>query len=102
MDINLASIYLERIDQRKNMARFYHVSVEIDLFGDILAVRRWGRIGSDGRRVSLVQRSVADAIYDVARCADAKRRRGYRDTGSPTGGALLPSMPAPFRAQSSK
>ena len=37
MEINLASIYLERIDHRTNMARFYHVSVEIDLFGDILA-----------------------------------------------------------------
>lgn len=82
MEINLASIYLERIDHRTNMARFYHVSVEIDLFGDILAVRRWGRIGSDGRRLSLPQQSVADALCEVEQCADAKRRRGYRDTGS--------------------
>nr|WP_325265956.1 WGR domain-containing protein [uncultured Rhizobium sp.] len=102
MDINLATIYLERIDQCKNMARFYQVSVEIDLFGDILAVRRWGRIGHDGRRVSFPQQSVTHALCEVERCADAKRRRGYRDTGSPTGGAILPSMPAPFRALSSK
>ena len=98
MDINLATIYLERIDQRKNMARFYHVSVEIDLFGDILAVRRWGRIGSDGRRVSFPQESVTHALCEVKRCADAKRRRGYRDTGSSTGGAVLHSMPASCKA----
>ncbi|MBD8665883.1 WGR domain-containing protein [Rhizobium sp. CFBP 8752] len=102
MDINLATIYLERIDQRRNMARFYQVSVEIDLFGDILAVRRWGRIGSDGRRVSFPQQSVTDALCEVKRCADDKRRRGYRNTGRSTAVAVLHSMPAPFKAQSPK
>ena len=82
MDINPATIYLERIDHRKNMARFYRLSVEIDLFGNIIVVRRWGRIGSDGRKLEFLQRSVSDALRQLQQCADGKRRRGYRETGS--------------------
>lgn len=81
MNSTASQVYLARIDPSKNMARFYILSVEIDLFGGIVAVKRWGRIGSHGRQDSLPQQSVADALCEVQRLADAKRRRGYRDVG---------------------
>ena len=79
MDTDAFAISLERIDGRRNMARFYQLSVEIDLFGHVVSVRRWGRIGSHGRQVKALQRSVADALSEIQRRADDKRRRGYHD-----------------------
>ncbi|MBX5049507.1 WGR domain-containing protein [Rhizobium lentis] len=34
----------------KNMARFYAMSIEPTLFGEACLTRRWGRIGSGGKR----------------------------------------------------
>ena len=33
----------------RNVARFYALMIERDLFGRTVLVRRWGRIGSRGR-----------------------------------------------------
>src|SRR3546814_610194 len=82
MDTDTPAIYLERIDGRRNMARFYQLSVEVDLFGDIVSVRRWGRIGSHGCLVNSLQPSLADAFREVQQRADEKRRRGYCDVDS--------------------
>lgn len=74
-------IYLERHDAAKNMARFYMLSVEPTLFGDVRLRRHWGRIGTRGR-VKLhdfAKRDEALALY--ARLLKAKRRRGYGETG---------------------
>ncbi|MGO7014944.1 WGR domain-containing protein, partial [Rhizobium johnstonii] len=38
-------LYIERIDPSKNMARFYALSIEPNLFGGTSLVRSWGRIG---------------------------------------------------------
>jgi predicted DNA-binding WGR domain protein len=38
-------------DPRRNMARFYSLSIEETLFGQARLVRRWGRIGTTGRTV---------------------------------------------------
>lgn len=42
-------LYVERIDAAKNMARFYAMSIEPTLFGDVCLTRRWGRIGAEGQ-----------------------------------------------------
>jgi predicted DNA-binding WGR domain protein len=72
-------IYLERVDPENNMARFYHLVIETDLFGEIVALRRWGRIGRSARQKALVCRSIADAVNELQRHAEAKRGRGYVD-----------------------
>lgn len=61
------------------MARFYSLMIEKDLFGRIVLVRNWGRIGTNGQE--LVQEfedeiQAGQALEEIAR---AKRRRGYRD-----------------------
>lgn len=59
------------------MARFYALSVERDLFGDWVLLRRWGRIGQGGRLRAerFEDRDAAEAA--CARALRDKLRRGY-------------------------
>ncbi|MCD2178761.1 WGR domain-containing protein [Rhizobium sp. C1] len=70
-------IYLERRDPAKNMARFYMLSIEPTLFGDVRLRRHWGRIGTRGqvKLHDFAKREEAAAL--LARLLRAKRRRGY-------------------------
>jgi len=70
-------IYLERRDAAKNMARFYVLSIEPTLFGDVRLRRHWGRIGTRGqvKLHDFAKREEAAALF--ARVLRAKRRRGY-------------------------
>ncbi|MBX9457660.1 MAG: WGR domain-containing protein [Rhizobium sp.] len=77
--VQSAGIYLERRDPHRNMARFYALEIRTDLFGCVVAVRRWGRIGSLGRQSSRVCSSVAAARDEIERRAHSKRLRRYRD-----------------------
>jgi predicted DNA-binding WGR domain protein len=43
-------LYVERIDAKKNMARYYAMSIEPNLFGEACLIRRWGRIGTVGQK----------------------------------------------------
>jgi len=43
------TLYIERIDAARNMARFYAVSIDPTLFGEVCLTRRWGRIGTRAR-----------------------------------------------------
>ena len=70
---------LRRIRPERNERRFYRLAVSVDLFGTILLVRRWGRIGSDGRQQLEPFPARAAAEAALARRATAKRRRGYSD-----------------------
>jgi|GEM_PF-2310957 predicted DNA-binding WGR domain protein len=45
----LYSVRLCRIDRDRNMARFYRLAVERDLFGMGCFVCEWGRIGGGGQ-----------------------------------------------------
>lgn len=78
METDSSTIYLERIDPSANMARFYCLSVETDLLGDIVTIRRWGRIGTIGRQMITPGLSVAQALVEIEQRAAAKTRRGYR------------------------
>lgn len=44
--------HLRRIGPARNMRRFYRFDVQPDLFGGVLLVKEWGRIGARGRRVA--------------------------------------------------
>ncbi len=70
---------LRRVDPARNMARFYRLSIEPSLFGDVALVREWGRIGGWGRtRVDLFR--VLDEAHAAFIAIEAsKRRRGYLD-----------------------
>jgi len=73
------TILLRRVEAETNVHRFYALMIERDLFGRVLLVRRWGRIGTRGRARPEEHPSETEAAAAMDRLAAAKRRRGYRD-----------------------
>lgn len=71
-------LILRRTDPQRNMARFYAMSLETSLFGDIVLKRRWGRIGTHGRVRSDWFATPDAATERMAAIAAVKTRRGYR------------------------
>lgn len=72
-------IYIERKDPARNMARFYALSIEPTLFGEICLVRRWGRIGTHGQTKTRCFASNTEATTQFAEIHQQKTRRGYRE-----------------------
>ena len=68
-------LLLYRRDATRNMARFYHLSIEPTLFGDVALVRAWGRIGTHGRQIIEMHRDDSARAFD--KIALSKRKRGY-------------------------
>lgn len=71
-------IYVERIDDRKNMARFYAMSIEPNLFGETCLIRRWGRIGAKGQRREHHFAREEEAVRLFLQLLRKRRSRGYR------------------------
>jgi predicted DNA-binding WGR domain protein len=73
------TVHLQRIDQDCNMARFYALSVQPTLFGEVSLVRNWGRIGRSGQTKVETFDAKEDMGAAFARLERVKRRRGYVD-----------------------
>ena len=71
------AVHLYRIDPARNMARFYALDVQPDLFGGFAVVKEWGRIGGRGRVIGEWHLTEALAAAALQRQAGRKRRRGY-------------------------
>ena len=71
-------LYVERRDPRRNMARFYALSIEETLFGQARLLRRWGRIGTTGRSVQHSFENESEAVSLFLELLRAKRTRGYQ------------------------
>ena len=71
-------LYIEREEADQNMARFYALSIEGTLFGQIRLVRSWGRIGTRGKTVQHSFDNEVDAIALFLRLLKSKKARGYR------------------------
>jgi predicted DNA-binding WGR domain protein len=61
------------------MSRFYRFDVQPDLFGGVLLVKGWGRIGARGRIMAERYDSEDLAATAMQRQAECKRRQGYVD-----------------------
>ena len=73
------TLVLRRIEAETNVHRFYALMIGRDLFGRVVLVRHWGRIGGQGRERLDEHASEAEAAEAMGKLAAAKRRRGYRD-----------------------
>ena len=71
------AVHLRRVDPARNMSRFYRLDMQPDLFGGVLLVKEWGRIGAQGRMMAESYESEDLAAVALQRQADRKRRRGY-------------------------
>ena len=72
-----SSCYLTHIDPSRNMARYYHMTIQPTLFGEWSLVREWGRIGKGGQVKQASFSSAEEAQQAFMRLARAKQRRGY-------------------------
>ncbi|MGV2130665.1 WGR domain-containing protein [Agrobacterium vitis] len=71
------ALYLMRINAHRHMARYYALTIEPNLFGELTLVRRWGRIGTSGRQKSHTLSGTGEGASLMARFCQAKIRRGY-------------------------
>lgn len=76
----MSQVQLRRVDPDRNMARFYVLAVQQDLFGGWWLVREHGRIGSPGRVMQTPFPSLDAAAAAHTRLWQQKLRRGYIGT----------------------
>ena len=74
----LVPVALRRVEPARNMARFYSLDVERDLFGRVVLVRRWGRIGTAGKVRLDEYEGEGAALAALHALQQRKVRRGYR------------------------
>jgi predicted DNA-binding WGR domain protein len=70
-------VYLTKIDPSRNMARFYVLDVQPNLFGEWALCKEWGRIGRPGRRKHITFVSETEARAALAVVLPRRRKRGY-------------------------
>lgn len=70
--------HLRLIDPTRRKFRFYRLDLETGLFGHTVLVRRWGRIGTYGRRREHWFEDPDMAQREMDRLAALKARRGYQ------------------------
>jgi len=70
------AVHLWRISPMRNMRRFYRLDLQPELFGGILLVKEWGRIGARGRTIAEHYDTEALAADAMQRQASRKRPRG--------------------------
>ena len=70
-------IYLERHDPARNIARYYCLTVERNLFGEFSLVRMWGRIGQPSQTKIELHATEQEAQAAMLRRMWQKQRRGY-------------------------
>ena len=71
------SIYLERVDAARRMARFYRIHIQPTLFGEWAVICHWGRIGACGQHKERWLSTWLDACDARDRQLRRKMRRGY-------------------------
>ena len=77
----MSTVWLEKRDPTRDMARFYTATVAPTLFGPWALVREWGRIGQPGT-VREEWFATAELAEDAGRrLVQRKERRGYRAVG---------------------
>jgi predicted DNA-binding WGR domain protein len=77
MIIQRYQLYFERTDASRNMARFYAMSIEPNLFGEACLTRRWGRIGTRGQMMIHHFERERDAVVLFLDLLRQKRGKGY-------------------------
>jgi predicted DNA-binding WGR domain protein len=61
-------VVLCRVDDARNMRRFYRLDVQPDLFGGVLLVKQWGRIAK-GEKTHALAKSYGVSVSTISRLA---------------------------------
>lgn len=76
-DFDFEPILIARRDPALNIARFYAITLQPTLFGEVSVIRSWGRIGTGGRMKLETFPSLPATGHQVAALERQKRRRGF-------------------------
>ena len=68
---------LRRVEPALNMKRFYTLTLQPTLFGEVTLIRHWGRIGTRGQNLIETFADQEAAVSAFTRLARSKRARGY-------------------------
>lgn len=79
---NSPNVDLVRVDPSQNMARFYGIALQPNLFGEVSVIRCWGRIGTRGRSMVVTFQDNEQAAAVLDQLESQKRGGGYVDTTS--------------------
>ena len=72
-----STIYLESINPKRNRHRWYRIEAEVTLFGGVVR-REWGRVGQKGRWIERELESYQEAVLQINRIMDVRKRHGYK------------------------
>jgi predicted DNA-binding WGR domain protein len=70
---------LRRVDPGTNSAHFYMLTLERDLFGNVVVTGNGGGWGRAGRQITEPYPTEEAAVEAITVLAAAKRKRGYMD-----------------------
>jgi len=70
-------LHIQRVDPSRNMARYYELSLEPTLFGEMSLVRTWGRIGRRGQQRVDLYPTEQQALETFLELLRKKRAKGY-------------------------
>jgi hypothetical protein len=73
----MKTMHLRRIDPPRNRSRFDRLDMQPDLFGGVLLVKEWGRIGARGRMVASL---TTTKLLPSSPCSDRPSVSGGVDT----------------------
>lgn len=72
------TVHLLRRDLSRNMARFYRLELCRTLFGELVLIQRWGRIGTTGKQSEIIVPDRHAGKVALSRWTRKKLARGYR------------------------
>jgi predicted DNA-binding WGR domain protein len=73
----MPSVTLYRVDPSRNMSRFYRLTIQPDLFGNLCFLCEWGRIGRSSRMQITPYQTEGEALLAFHKQRKRKERRGY-------------------------
>lgn len=76
-------LHLVRRDASRNLARFYRLELHRTLFGEVVLVRSWGRIGTRGQHLEVLVPDAQAGKAALLAWSRRKQGRGYRIVDSP-------------------
>lgn len=82
------TLYCQRIDDSRNMARYYALAIQSTLFGEVAVTRAWGRIGKGGREMTDTFPSEHLAALHFLELARLKQMKGYRPVSLASGASI--------------
>jgi predicted DNA-binding WGR domain protein len=69
--------YLTSINTDKNRYRFYEITLQHGLFYKYFVIRKWGRIGTKGRKIEMPFDTMEEVEKEIQRLLKIRKRHGY-------------------------